>query len=640
VHRRHALWFIPSLGLIACLVAGGCGQNLSQSSAPYNQGSNAGADRFGRDVRPGEGIARDGSVVGGSTLVLGIKVTGADLDDTDMDYAGNPAAFVEWAGKKGFGAIGLYAVEPTEEADQVATFYFPDVEFASGKRLSEYGYAPGPDYLTPLVRAARGAGIGTQADLTRLAMSLPESSLVDRPFAGEPLSANEIEYLCSYLLQTTELDSISARGFPPEWVAAAQKACEAAGRRFFAGDYDALQRAESGAAALLDLGPEGMAQNELALGVARRDPFMLWAGLTARRDQGRGPLADAWGSLKEVEAALLYRTVLSAPQGLYLDLPPSVFEDLDAGLIERLKRVAAQRRARPVCNVVVMGDSTPSNLTAIVNGITAAGYDIVMGPRPKSPAAINAYYIIVTPASDGSMPDPTSGLPEGVFNLGVPLVLQVCGVIPDVGVSQSWDAVRRSFGLTNLPFAALDKGPARVTYAGQEVPCAADSRGVWGPKVTAAHLSQAVVLAQGTASVDETVAAPETEETPSAESADAARAPRDRDVVTIAEFSYGAAGRNVLIAGRELQPEMAFPISNVLSSGLGLQAPTRVLVSVGSPVALYSPFGDGEVTVSFNDAGEVKTETRTVKKGTVEIIDVALQTAVRTMPLPDHVTGQ
>ena len=112
-----------------------------------------------------------------------------------------------------------------------------------------------------------------------------------------------------------------------------------------------------------------------------------------------------------------------------------------------------------------------------------------------------------------------------------------------------------------------------------------------------------MVLAQGTASVDETVAAPETEETPSAESAEAARAPRDRDVVTIAEFSYGAAGRNVLIAGRELQPEMAFPISNVLSSGLGLQAPTRVLVSVGSPVALYSPFGDGEVTVSFNDAG-------------------------------------
>ncbi len=292
MHRRHALWFIPSLGLIACLVAGGCGQNLSQSSAPYNQGSNAGADRFGRDVRPGEGIARDGSVVGGSTLVLGIKVTGADLDDTDMDYAGNPAAFVEWAGKKGFGAIGLYAVEPTEEADQVATFYFPDVEFASGKRLSEYGYAPGPDYLTPLVRAARGAGIGTQADLTRLAMSLPESSLVDRPFAGEPLSANEIEHFASYLLQTTELDSISARAS-----ARVGRRCpeglRGRGPRFFAGDYDARSR-RRGCRRLLDLG-RGMAQNELALGVARRDPFMLWAAspLGAIR---AGALAAARGS--------------------------------------------------------------------------------------------------------------------------------------------------------------------------------------------------------------------------------------------------------------------------------------------------------------------------------------------------------
>jgi hypothetical protein len=108
----------------------------------------------------------------------------------------------------------------------------------------------------------------------------------------------------------------------------------------------------------------------------------------------------------------------------------------------------------------------------------------------------------------------------------------------------------------------------------------------------------------------------------------------------MAEFSYGTSGRNVLIAGRELQPEMAFPISNVLSSGLGLQGPTRVLVSVGSPIALYAPFGDGEVTVAYSDAGKTKTETRQLKKGTVEIVEVDLQTAVRTMPLPDHVTGR
>lgn len=639
MRRSRASYLTPALGLIACLLAVGCGQNLSQSSAPYNQGTSAGADRFGRDVRAGEGVARDGSVVGGSTLVIGIKVTGSDLDDPDMDFAGDPAAFVDWARQKGFGAVGLYAVEPTGEPDQVATFYFPDVEFPSGKTLSQYGYEPGPDRLGALVRAARSAGIGTQVDLTRLAMSLPDSPLVDRPFAGEPLSADEIEYLCSYLLQTTELDSISARGFPAEWVAAAQKACDAAGRRFFAGDFSTLRRAESGAASLLDLGPESMARNELALGVARRDPYMLWAGATAERDQGRGPLADAWGSLREVEAALLYRTVLSAPQGLYLDLPPSVVEDLDAGLVERLKRIAAQRRARPVCNVVVVGDSTPENLTAVVNGITAAGYDIVMGPRPKSPASIDAYYIVVTASPDGSLPDPTSGMPEGVFNLGKPVVLQVGGAIPDVGVSQSWDAVRRSFGLTNLPFEPLAEGPAQVTYADQGVPCAARSKGAWGARVTDAHLSQAVVLARGVADVEDGSEPPEG--APDGEApTDAAGPSRARDVVVMAEFSYGTTGRNVLIAGGELLPEMAFPISNVLSSGLGLQGPTRVLVSVGSPVALYSPFGDGQVTVSFRDAGNVRTETRTVKRGTVDIIDVDLQTAVRTMPLPDHVSGQ
>lgn len=620
----------------ACCCATGCGQNLSQSSAPYNQGSSAGPDRFGREVRAGESVSRDGSVVGGSTLVLGIRVTGSDLEDPDMDYAGNPAAFVDWAGKKGFGTIGFYAIEPTREPDQVATFYFPDVEFPSGKMLSDYGYAAGPDYLTPLVAAARAAGIGTQADLTRLAMSVPDSPLVDRPFAGEPLTADEVGYLCSYLLQTTELDSLSARGFPDDWVSAAHKACESAGRRFFAGDYSTLRRLESGAASILDLGPESMARNELALGVARRDPFMLWAGLTAERDQGSGPFADAWASLKEVESALIFRTVLSAPQGICIDVPPDVLDDLDAGLIERLKRIAAQRRARPVCNVVVLGDGLPENVVAVVNGISAAGYDIVMGQRPKAVASIDAYYIIVLPSLDGTLADPTAGLPEGIFNLGKPLIMQVCGVIPDVGTSPSWDAVRRSFGLSNTSFEALAKGPSQVSYAGQTVPCAVDAPEPWGMKVTAAHLAQAapLALASGSVSLGEEGSAA------AADDGNGGSTSRGRDVIVMAEFSYGTSGRNVLIAGRELQPEMAFPISNVLSSGLGLQGPTRVLVSVGSPIALYAPFGDGEVTVAYSDAGKTKTETRQLKKGTVEIVEVDLQTAVRTMPLPDHVTGR
>ncbi|MBD3176387.1 MAG: hypothetical protein GF320_14505 [Armatimonadia bacterium] len=659
MNPKRSLWHILLLAAIACILAAGCGQNLSQSSAPYNQGSTSGADRFGRDVRPGESVARDGTTVGGATLMMGIKVTGSDLEDSDMEFSGNPSAFAEWADTKGFDAIGLYAVEPTDEPDQVATFYFPDVEFPTGKNLSDLGYAAGPDHLTPLVQAAKSLGMGTQADLTRLALSLPSSPLAERPFAGEPLTADDIEYLCSYLLETTDVDSLSARGFPKDWVDAAQKASEAAGRQFFAGDYQTLRRTESGAAALLDLGPEGMARNELALGVARSKPFLLYAGLSAERDDGRGPFADAWDSIKAMEAALVYRTVLSAPQGLYLDVPPSVLQDLDPDLLARLKRVAAQRRARPVCNVLILGDSTPNNLTAVVNGITAAGYDIVMGPRPESPAAIDAYYIIVTETTEGSLADPKSGLPDGVYNSGKPLIMQVCGLVPDVGVSESWDAVRRSFGLTNLPFEPLEKGPEAAVYAGGPVPCAATGRAPWGSKITDAHLSEAVPLAVGAAKVEESVDRPasegagdtdEPDDTGEAADADdtdagddaaeAGARERSRDVIVMTEFSYGTAGRNVLIAGRELQMEMAFPISNVLSSGLGLQAPTRALVSVGSPIALYAPFGDAEVSIAYNDAGEVKSETKSLKKGSVEIIEVDLQTGVNTMPLPDRVSGE
>jgi len=605
-------------GLLGLLVASfGCGQNLSSGSAPYNSGTRqGGADQFGRTAGPNEARSSSGAVIGGSSLVLGIKVTMSDITGPNSEFSGDYQKFAKWARDKGFGAIGVYGVDPTTDQDQVARFYFPDVEFPDGTKLSEYGFEPGGDGVKQLVAQAKQLNMGTQVDLTRLACSLESSPLVDRPLAGKPLTAEQVGRLCSNLVQDVGVDSVTGRGFPGDWVKEAADACRQAGKVFFSGDYATLRRAESGAAALLDTGLDVVAKNELALGQARSTEYMLWAGVTGDRDYGRdSPFTAAWSSLQEVEGALVYRTVLSSPQGLFLDVPPSTIEKLSADLIDRLKRVAAARRPRPVCNVMLLGDSTPKNMAAVVNGITAAGFDVVVGPAHSSARPADAYYILATKKADGTMPEPLEGLPADVLNLGKPCVLQVCGPIPDVGTSDEWDAVRRSFGLGTDHIEALDAGPAKATYKDTELPCAVSGSGAWGISLSPGRLTDATPLVVAhTAGSEATLT----------EGSQASRG----DVVVVTEFRYGTTGRNVLIAGSELAPEMAWPISNELSDGRGLQAATRVLCSVGSPIGLFSPGEAGHVSLVYRDGGQNKTINQDVPKGECVVVDVAEQSAM------------
>lgn len=621
---RHARVTYVALSCLLALLAAllGCGQNLSSSSAPYNSGTRqGGADQFGRTVGANETRSSSGAVTGGSSLVLGIKVTMSDITGPDSEFSGDYQKFAKWARDKGFGAIAVYGVDPTADQDQVARFYFPDPAFPDGTKLSDYGFEPSGDGVKQIVAQAKQLSMGTQIDITRLACSLESSPLVARPLAGKPLSAEQIGRLCSYLVQDVGADSVTGRGFPDDWVKEAADACRQAGKVFFAGDYATLRRAESGAAALLDTGLDVVAKNELALGQARSTQYMLWAGVTGDRDYGRdSPFSAAWASLKEVEGALVYRTVLSSPQGLFLDVPPSTVDKLSADLIDRLKKVAAARRPRPVCNVMLLGDSTPKNMTAVVNGITAAGYDIVVGPAPSGSRPADAYYVVATRKADGSMPAPLEGLPADVFNLGKPCVLQVCGPIPDVGTSDEWDAVRRSFGLGTGHIDTLDSGPAQATYKEAQLPCAVAGSGAWGVSLSPAGLTDATPLV---------VVHPAGAQSTPAEGG--AAASRD-DTVVITEFRYGTSGRNVLIAGSELAPEMAWPISNELSDGRGLQAATRVLCAVGSPIGLFSPGEAGRVSLVYRDGGQDKTINQNVPKGECVVVDVAEQSALAPTP--------
>ncbi len=613
--------------IVAVVLAAGCGQNVGSSSAAYNQGgATGGAGQFGRKTGPNDPAGSSG-VTGGSTLVMGVKVSMADLTDDDSQFKGDFARFVEWCRQKGFGAIGVYGVEPTSDPEETASFWFDDVDFPDGTTLAGHGFAAGGKNIAELVTVASQSGIGVQVDLTRLALSHENTTLADRPYAGDSLTADQVGLVCSYLLEVAKADSITGRGFPADWVAAANKACQASDRLFFAGDYAAVRTGAFGAAAPVDLGPETVTRSELAMAGARIGGFMLWPGVSVGRDYGGdSPFTSTWRTVDEAEAMLTFRAVASAPQGLFVDMPPALIDKLDKELIGNLKRYIAMRRPRPVCSVLVIGDSTPANLTAVVNGLSAAGYAIVLGSETHaSPADADATYILVTRNADGKMPDPAASLPEGLFNQGKTCFLQVCGPLPDLGAAPGWDAIRRSFGIGNLPVPALAEGPSTVSFGGTDVPCAAKSSREWGMSLTEEALEAAETLAVGVvdARLDEN-------------NADEASAAHTREVVVLSSYSYGAGGRNILVNGAELAPEMAFPISNLLADGAGLQAPTRALCSVGSPTVALALASEQAVALAYQDGGERKTLERALKSYEVAVLEVAQESAVNEVPLSDR----
>lgn len=623
---------IATLGaLVGLALSLGCGQNVSPSSAPYNQDSaRSGADRFGRETQPGERGKGANSSAGGSSLTLGIRVTMDDVYGTGNLFEGSPTKFMEWLGKKRFESLGIYAVDPTPDPDQKAKFWFDDVPLPDGTKLSDHGYEAGDRNVSELVAAAKQAGIGVQVDLTRFALSYRNTTLAARPYAGDSLEARQIGAICAYLCDQTGVDSITARGFPAEWLAEATRACQAAGREFFAGDYATVRAGELAAAAPLDRGPKTLASSELAMARARSGQHMLWAGVTAERKfAADSPFGADWGSLRAAQDALAFRTIASTPQGLFLDMPPAVVDRLEGGALEKLKAYAATRASRPVCAVLILGDNTPRNLDAMVNGISSAGYSLALGGGPGTTlASADAVYVVATKKADGSMPELPKELTDGMLNAGKVCIVQLCGPLPSLGTSASWDAVRRSFGIGDGDIPTTTSGPKTGRYAGQEFPCAAAGGSPWGVLLTKDALSpQTEALLEG----DVEVKGAGTEATP----ADDAGAAKMRSIVIVSRYGYGSTGQNVLINGAELAPEMAFPISRALARGKGLQGPTRVWCSVGSPVALYSPEGAGHVKLVYDDGGEAKTLERDLKQGELYVADVARQTTVGQLPAGD-----
>lgn len=602
---------------LTALVAGlclslGCGQNLSQSSAPYNQDTaRTGASRFGSERPRGQDDSKAGSTVGGSSLAVGVRVTRADV--AGEPFGGDATKFLDWAKKGGFDAIGLYGIDPTSDPDEAPQFWFDDIDLGDGSKLSDHGFVKAPGSLADIAQRANEAQIGVQVDLTRLALSYRETTLAARPWAGESLETEQLAAVCTYLCGLTGVDSLTGRGFPSAWIQAAGQACKDAGKTFFVGDASAPPSWDFVGAAPLDRGPETLGASELAMAWVRSRGHQLWAGVVAdRRYQSNAAFNSTWGSLEEAGNALLYRVAASEPQGVLLDMPPKSIDSLDRELLPKLKQSAAMRQGlRPVCCLVPLGSRLPASADSLVNGVLAAGMrlEIVEAGSPALQAA-KAVWIVAMPGADGEMPEMPQALVEGASVAGKVAVLQLGGPIPALGKSAGWDAARRAFGLGDGDIAALDAGPKSITFAEQELPCAAPARGPWGAAlVRSAFPTQTEVLAEGASAT---------------EGAD--------PIVVLSRLAGGALGERILVNGSELAADMAFPLSQLLSSGRGLQAPSLAWCSAGSPVTVFAAGGAATVKLAYLDADKTATLEKSLKRGAAVVQQVAEQSRLASRP--------
>lgn len=618
----------------------GCGSTAESRRQPYSTvGQPGGAPIAGP---PGVGPVGPAGQPAAQPIV-GLRMSPEEAVGAGSPYSGDWAAFVAAMVQRGFNLIVIEAVEPTTDASAPAKFYFPDVAFSDGSKLSEHGFvhADQPQVSGLLAAVAEqerqsGRQITVYADISRLALSSSKCPLVDQPLPGDELTSEQVADVVRALC-AAGFDGVMARGFPEEWVARCTEAAETAQRRFltaegFVGESPRLA-GTTGYALLdydaLDIGPRTLAFSGAAQ--AGREALAL---MSYARDVTRpSPLEAAWDSLKKAQNALRFRALVSQPAGFILDLSVQELQEIDSSLIEdvrsylRLPPPAAEDTPK-VCNVIIVGKianrSLLRGITAIVNGITSAGFRAAFTQQPLERA--DAYYVLALPqGKDGSLAPLPPEIGK-VFQMSSRVFLQVGGPLPDVAGSEAqgtagegektreqeqgsekasgagsapprgaaWNVVRVAFGLNNDHVEPLESVPERAAFGKVSFKFGADAGGVpFGSKLTREHLVDAEPLCLGQGELS--------------------------DVVLVCALRQGDLGQKVLINGAALDIEAAFVISQLLADGGGLQEPTTALCMTKPVLALFAANGPATVKIKLGDA-EAKTESFDLKDGELKVV--------------------
>jgi len=601
--RWHLLCACTILGAALGLV--GCG-NTATSSAKYSQrgtstsGSGTGTYKGGvQPARPGE--AASGSQLVESSFLVGVRVSPSDL--SGARFGGDWTKLAQWVSSHGWNNITAYAVEPSDDPQQPASFYFDDVALSDGSKLSDHGFTKGTS-LSGLLAAAQSLKLTVNLDISRLALSRKDNGVTADALPGDELSKEQIADICTALCRLEGVDRVVGQWFPEDWATAANAACQAERKQFYSGDglgADTLALRSSTGLALFPRSVEEVTWAALSCAAAAQVERPAWVGVSfGRKAEAGSPWASQWPTLEAALAALQYLTVVARPTGFLFDVPIDALESASSELVKNLRQYAqAPSEGRKTCNVILVGQPPKErpDLSVAVNAVTSAGYALTVSREPRAEAA--AYYIIAFPgARDGKPID----IPETVAKLlgdqTRRVVVQVAGQFPPAGqaATPGWDALRRNCALSNDEFPAIEKPIAEGLADGKTIAWGGKARsGAWGSRISPAALgkgaSAPVTAKQGT---DETL------------------------LMVVREQGQG--GATVLVNGAHLALPAAAPISTVLARGGGLQAPTSALVSVSDSISAFlATEGAAEVSVKIGGADATVT-TKRLAAGKVDVV--------------------
>lgn len=478
----------------------------------------------------------------------------------EPDFSGRVDAFLDTCVQRGISEVILDVVQP-----ELQGIYF------RSRALEELGWKPLFDVLEVVTPRARSRNLRLGVSLTELGVH--GRGLYDDEYGLDrvpPLPAARLGDVLGELVKRYRLDSVTEEEFSAEWMSAARDASAGHGFRYVhrAGTDDIVGLTGVGQRTTPLAAYEGLPY------LSSRDFFRL---ATAREETGvsNGTFAlavpgprrlvqtSSWFSGDAFMRNLLsFRAVTSAPDEVTFLFGPEELRALPTGFLAQIDRLRSHYDPElPVLNLVVAGGpgtrldpghvgwlNLVVNLEPILMGTFAGAYRPVLTSRPLPDPAVHYIYLAGPEAADWME------IEKILLESGRPVLIQLGAPLPE-------DLLQRVLALAGVREARWRSGelPSQAFFRGHSL--ALRGPDFYQGNVPAGYVDfearEDQILLSGTGGLPVIYQHPDEPE-------------------------------RFFINGARLHRDVAFPLSQILTGGMGLQEPSSCLIGVGKRTAFWA----------------------------------------------------
>ena len=482
--------------------------------------------------------------------------------------------FVDHCADKGYSTI-MFNVIPGDD------ILYSDCCCFVSPTLNSLGWGFRGDSLMVLLNCAYPQGIEVFADIQTLAWRIRFDTLMN--WQGQPPTTDDVVSVVQGLI-AYGVDGIDDELFLAQWFEPVYEVCQNGGITYLhktvSGDPQ-FACEDSGLTIFETLTNCNIGMTEdyyinWSLASDQKFPAIL-RGLGKEYWMKTGPdyypeIPNTVPSVGSMENVMLLRAFQFNPPYIFAVIyKRESFDEFNPLRVDSLIKRYVKQENKPLCNVIYYltgeagTESSPKDLwcweqlepgfDGIANGISAAGYDMVITPTPIDTA--DMYYIYTRGGWWNELN--VLNLPDSIMSLfdsGKPVFLQVGGILP--GSTPEWLSVREKLGIDSSLFDILygDSRPVNGVYNGVEYQ---HSDTFWGGCVATGikpeNITDGEVLSTGVAQSD-----------------------------TYALIVKK--GNNYFINSGGLGIEASFPISNIISNTL--QEPNKIIAITGSTSMFYA----------------------------------------------------